>query len=77
MLAVLGFYLAIRCFEKPWISAAALFNIGVDVLGSFICISLYYGCIDEEKLGLEESVYWMLGLVFQIALSIFNNELIT
>lgn len=29
MLAVLGFYLAIRCFEKPWISAAALFNIGV------------------------------------------------
>ncbi len=76
MLAVLGFYLAIRCFEKPWISAAALFNIGVDVLGSFICISLYYGCIGEEKLGLEESAYWMLGLVFQIALSIFNNELI-
>ena len=74
-MAVAAFYLAIRFFEAPWATGPVLFNLGVDVMGLFICITLYYGCIDDEKISLEESTYWLIALIFQIALGFFNNEL--
>ena len=76
VMAVLSFYLAIRFFETPWSTGPVMFNIGVDLMGLFICISLYYACMYDDKFSLEESAYWMIGLIFQIALNFFNNELV-
>ena len=69
------FALAVKMFFVPRISGPVLFNAGVDVMGLFICTALYYGCIGERKNDLEESTYWLLGLIVQIALCFVNNIL--
>lgn len=74
-LAVTAMVLALKFFERPDINPACLYNAGVDVLGIFVCAVMYYGCaIDVEK-ELDEASYWLIGLIMQIGLAFFNNEL--
>ncbi len=75
VLAAISMTLALQFFERPDISPASLFNAGVDVTGIFVCIVLYYGCVNDIKKDLDEASYWLIGLIVQIGLAFFNNEL--
>ena len=74
-MAIGCFVLDVGLFEIPRITGAALFNVGVDLLGLFVCVALYFGCIDERKIDAAGSAYWLMALIFQIGLSFCNNTL--
>ena len=74
-LAVAAMVLALKFFERPDINPACLFNAGVDVLGIFVCTVMYYGCAKDIEKELDEATYWLIGLIMQIGLAFFNNEL--
>ena len=74
-LAVAAMVLALQFFERPDINPACLYNAGVDVLGIFVCTVMYYGCANDIEKELDEATYWLIGLIMQIGLAFFNNEL--
>ena len=72
-MAIGSFILGSLFLKIERIGDRALFNTGVDICGLFICVALFYGCIDEKKIDKEGSAYWLMGLIFQIGLSFMNN----
>ncbi len=70
----LSFYNAIRFFENPRMTPAALFNIGVDVLGSFICSILCFGIMAEKENLTDAGMRWFIVLIIQVSIAFFINE---
>ncbi|MBQ6560676.1 MAG: PP2C family protein-serine/threonine phosphatase [Erysipelotrichaceae bacterium] len=74
-IAISSMALALRFFERADISSQALYNAGVDVLGIYVCVVLYYGCASDIDKGSDDSSFWLIALILLIGLSFFNNEL--
>ena len=74
-LAFLSLIAAVQFFNIERLDRKAMFNAGIDVLGLFICVALFYGCMDEDNIDLDVSTHWLLALIFVNGISFFNNEL--
>ncbi|MBO4358208.1 MAG: hypothetical protein J5796_00215, partial [Erysipelotrichaceae bacterium] len=74
-MAIGSMLLALKFFERPDINPACLYNAGVDVMGIFVCTVMYYGCASDIEKELDDATYWLIGLITQIGLAFFNNEL--
>ncbi|MBR2788461.1 MAG: serine/threonine-protein phosphatase [Erysipelotrichaceae bacterium] len=72
--AFLSFYSIIRAFEDPRMNSAAMFNIGVDVLGSFVCAVLYFGIMGERENQADVGIRWFIVLIIQNSIAFFINE---
>ena len=48
------FILAIRLFTRQNAVLSSMYNAGIDVMGSFVCAMLFFGCIGDLKSELEE-----------------------
>ena len=73
--AVTCFMLAIRLFMNPDTTPSAFYNLGVDVLGVFVCLVLFSGCINESNSEVEESIHWFIMLILLTDISFFVNAL--
>ena len=74
--AVFNFWLAIKFFSSPVATTAALFNAGVDLMGSFVCAMLFYGCMKGGVDRNDQSSRWLRDLILFTSLSFLNNELL-
>ena len=74
-LSILSMILALQFFERPDVNPACLYNAGVDVMGIFVCLVMYYGCASDIEKELDDAAYWLIGLIMQIGLAFFNNIL--
>ncbi len=72
--AFVSFYFVIHSFEEPRMTPAGLFNIGVDVLGSFICAVLYFGIMGERENQADRGMRWFIVLIIQVSFAFFINE---
>ena len=75
IIAVVGFYFVLHYFNDPLLTPSSMFNIGIDVLGMFVCSVLYLGCIGESSKETEEGLRWFVALIVLNGLSFFVNEL--
>ena len=48
-LALSSIILSLFFFDNPRLSAASLYNAGVDVLGAFVCVVLFYGSMSQME----------------------------
>lgn len=71
-----NFFLALRYFASPTIAPGALFNAGVDVLGSFVCAMLYFGCMGDNIGDSDKTTKWFRCLILFTSLSFLNNEVL-
>lgn len=74
-IAVFGFYFVLHFFDDPQLTPVSMFNIGIDVLGMFVCAVLYLGCMGESSKEAEEGLRWFVMLIVLTGLSFFVNEL--
>ena len=63
------FFLALHFFDNPRIEGPACYNVGVDVLGTFICAALYYGCMEQT----DEANHSFISLILLTSISFFLN----
>ncbi|MBO4920002.1 MAG: serine/threonine-protein phosphatase [Erysipelotrichaceae bacterium] len=68
------FILGIRLFNKPNNTLNAMYNAGIDVMGSFICVMLFFGCTGDRKSEIEDSTRWFIMLIGLTSFSFFINE---
>ncbi len=71
-----NFFLALRYFTSPTISQGAMYNAGVDVLGSFVCAMLYFGCMGDDLEDADETKKWFRCLILFTSFSFLNNEIL-
>ena len=64
----LAFLSGLDRLEPDWI-----FNLGVDILGVFLCAVLYFGCMKSEDSG-EETTYLFIALLFSNGFALFLDE---
>ena len=74
-MAIMSFALAISLFTNERIDKAVMFNTGIDVMGLFVCVALYFGCIDDDRADSEHSTNWLMALIFLLGFCFLNNEL--
>ena len=68
------FILAVRLFTRPNAVLSTMYNAGIDVMGSFVCAMLFFGCIGDLKSELEDSTQWFILLIILTSYSFFINE---
>lgn len=68
------FILSIRMFSRPDIAPSSMYNAGVDVMGSFICTMLFFGCTGGRKSEIEDTTRWFIMLIVLTCYSFFINE---
>ena len=73
--AIFGFVLSIRFFTNPNASMSSMYNIGVDVLGLFVCAVLFFGCLGDFDNLLSNSNAAFVTLLILNELAFFNNEI--
>ena len=66
-----SFALALLFFKSPDIMARVLFNAGIDILGAFVCMVLFYGCMGQ----IEHETRFFSTLVVLVSTSFLINEL--
>ena len=71
-LAVGSIILGMQLFDNPRITAATAFHAGVDVMGTFLCAVLFYGCYSSRG---EQYTSSFSLLVLMTGLSFAVNEL--
>ncbi len=74
-MAIFSMLLALRFFERPGVDPACLYNAGVDVMGIFVCVVMFYGCASDIEKDLDDAAYWLIGLIMQIGIAFLNNIL--
>ena len=74
LVAVVGLALCRRVFGDPRAGGDALFNIGVDVTGSFVCAALFFGCLSVETKELGTADDYFVVLILLNGLAFFLNE---
>ena len=55
------------------VMAKAMYNTGVDVLGTFVCAMLFLGCIGTRKSLMEESTRRFIVLIVLLSVSFYVN----
>ena len=75
IISLVGFYLVLHYFDDPSLTPVSMFNIGIDVLGMFVCGVLYLGCIGDSSKETEKGLRWFVALIVLNGLSFFVNEL--
>ena len=71
LLAVLSTGIAILFFKNPNLNTNAYFHMGIDMLGTFVCAVLFYGCMEQ----IEVSTRSFSALVLMESASFAINEL--
>jgi len=71
-----NFFLALRYFTSPTIAPGAMYNAGVDVLGSFVCAMLYFGCMGDSLDDTDKTTIWFRCLILFTGFSFLNNEIL-
>ena len=56
IISLVGFYLVLHYFDDPSLTPVSMFNIGIDVLGLFVCGVLYLGCIGDSSKETEKGL---------------------
>lgn len=68
------FVLGIKLFNKPNVTPSVMYNAGIDVMGSFICVMLFFGCTGGRKSEIEDTTRWFIILITLNCYSFFINE---
>ena len=75
-IAFITLMIALRFFDNPRIATQSIFNAAIDVLGTFVCAVLFYGCIGDRISEKDESARWFVMLIYILSVSFFNNILL-
>ena len=75
-IAFITLMIALRFFDNPRIATQSFFNAAIDVLGTFVCAVLFYGCIGDRISEKDESARWFVMLIYILSVSFFNNILL-
>lgn len=73
-LALMSLIGAVKFFDIARLDREVMFNTGIDVLGLFICVALFYGCMDEESLEIDDSTRWLMAMIFLLGICFFKNN---
>ena len=72
-IAFITLLLALRFFDNSRIATQSIYNAATDVLGSFVCAVLFYGCIGDRISETDKSAHWFVMLIYVLSISFFNN----
>ena len=68
------FVFGIKLFSKPGITPNVMYNAGIDVMGSFVCAMLFFGCTGGRKGEIDDSNSYFIMLIVLTCYSFFVNE---
>lgn len=74
VVAILCSWLGLIMVNSKLLEQRELLHAGIDVMGAFVCVVLYYGCIGDGKQELAQSTRYFILMILMNSFSFLLNE---